>query len=283
MNNVLMAENITKYYGILNKKKILNQVSIYLNSGECVCIVGQNGVGKSTLLKIICNIIPKRSGKLTRSGKLGYVPETSINFQNLNGFQNMEYYDTVLKGHRLYPELFNEMELPITKKPLKKFSKGMKRKLDLIRAINLRPEILILDEPFEGIDPSSIRDMLSVLMKEKSKGTGILMSSHDMSYIEKIADRVLLLKDSALKELVNWKKEIKMFLVKGDLGSIHNSLKEFNYTIDEAEGNYKITIIDKIDTFALLTMLVKNEITIIREEVKSLEDIFLQEIQNNDS
>ena len=144
VNQILIINKLTKSYGLLKKKKVLNGIEMVLERGKCLSIVGENGSGKTTLLKIIGSLLPYNSGKVTVNGKISYVPEISSFFPYLTAGENMEYFDTLTGGSGNYKDMLNQFEIPIKGKNMVYFSKGMKRKIDIIRALNANPSLLIL-------------------------------------------------------------------------------------------------------------------------------------------
>ncbi|MGP6239813.1 ATP-binding cassette domain-containing protein [Cuniculiplasma sp. SKW4] len=278
MVNVIEVSRISKSYGLISRKQILKDISFNIEEGECICIMGANGQGKSTLIKIIAGLLARDKGDIKMAGRLGYMPETSINFPSLNIYQTMEYYDLISGHGKNYEQLIDRFSLAEKRKIVKKFSKGMKRKLDLIRTLNLKPDLLLLDEPFEGLDPGVCNEMISVIAEEKARGSAILLSSHDMSYVEKIADRVFILKNGLLNQIDEWQRETTVLTVSGDLKKIEDILKNFKCKIGK-EGEYlKIKVVGNEATIPVIQSLVKNGIDIRKQEVLNLEDIFLQEI-----
>ncbi|MCL4345846.1 MAG: ABC transporter ATP-binding protein [Candidatus Thermoplasmatota archaeon] len=277
MGNVIEVSRISKSYGLISRKSILKDISFHIEQGECICIMGANGQGKSTLIKILAGLLARDRGEIKIAGRLGYMPETSINFPSLNIYQTMEYYGLISGYGKDYEQLIDRFSLAEKRKIVKKFSKGMKRKLDLIRALNLKPDLLLLDEPFEGLDPGVCNDMISVIAEEKARGSAILMSSHDMSYVEKIADRVFILKNGHLSQIDEWQRETTVLTVSGDLKIIEGIIERFKCKIGK-DGEYlKIKVVGKEETISVIQTLAKNGVNIIKQEVVSLEDIFLQE------
>ncbi|MHB8360383.1 MAG: ABC transporter ATP-binding protein [Thermoplasmataceae archaeon] len=283
MVNILEVKNLSKIYGFIRKKLILNNISLDIKSGKCVCIVGENGAGKSSLIKIIAKITPKNRGTVKINGNVGYVPESSINFQNMSAEENMSYYDLLSGNHNNYMRYLEEMSLVEIGKTLKKFSKGMKRKIDLIRAINVEPNLLLLDEPFEGLDPTSSNDIISMLKEEKESGTAILMSSHDMSYIERIADLVYILKNGCLIEIMDWKTSNVILIISGDFNNISLALSNYVYAIENENENFKVIVKGNEKISEIIKVLVQNDISIVRQEVVRLEDIYLQEVKRKNN
>ncbi len=279
MGNALEVKEVSKKYGIMPKKTVLKNVSFHIEKGECLCILGANGEGKSTLIKIVAGLVSKDHGNVHIDGKLGYMPETSINFPSLNAYEAMNYYDLLSGNKKNYLKYMESFSIVERKKRIKKYSKGMKRKLDLIRALNLEPDLLLLDEPFEGLDPGVCNDMISVIAKEKSRGSAVLMSTHDISYVEKIADRVFLLKNGVLKEIREWKRETTILTVQGSIEKIPVLFKDFPCEIIQDGQNVQIKVVGSDHAISAIQLLSGSGITIKTQEVISLENIFLREVE----
>lgn len=278
MTDVLLIDSLSKSYILSHKKKVLDNVSLRVRSGQCLCIVGPNGTGKSTLLKIIAGLISKESGNVTIYGEIGYVPEVSINFSNLSLSKNVDFYRSMSMNKPINAEYIDMFKLQKTGKRMKHFSKGMKRKFDLIRALNINPDLCVLDEPFEGLDPLTCRDMIDLLRERKDSGLAIIMSSHDMSYVEKLADDVLLLKDGKLRHVDGWKeRRISLFI-----DTLPERIKDLfinnEYKITEEKGMTKLTIPLK-DYTKIQNLILQNNWHILREENSSLEEIYLEHIE----
>ncbi len=278
MNDILVVKNLSKTYISSRKKVVIRSVEMSVQKGKCVCIVGQNGAGKSTFLKIVAGIVPRSSGIITLNGDIGYVPEVSINFPNLNLKENIEFYNSIFNDGKVSMDYISFFKLPQTGKKIKKFSKGMKRKFDLIRALSTNPALCILDEPFEGLDPSTCRDMINLLLTQKQNGMGILMSSHDMSYVEKITDKVLLLKDGKFLELDDWKERKVTLFVEMEMKNVIKLLDGKQYRIKEENEVIKITI--PLQDYAdIYSRIVNNGGNVIRQENSSLEDLYLEKLE----
>lgn len=278
MVNVLNVNALSKSYLMTGNKKVLDNVSMTVEKGQCVCIVGPNGTGKSTLLKIIAGLITKNSGDVEVNGNIGYVPEVSINFTQLNLIENIDFYRSISMNPPVntpYADLFN---LPQKGKRLKHFSKGMKRKFDLLRALNINPDLCIMDEPFEGLDPLTCREMIDLLIDQKQKGLSIIMSSHDMSYVEKLADQVLLLRNGKLNSVNGWKERRVTLIIDISPEKVKELALGKEYRIREVKGMTKLTILLK-DYASIYDLMERNGGHILREENSSLEDIYLENLE----
>lgn len=188
----------------LNKYQILDDVSMHAGSGEAVGLVGGNGSGKTMLMKCICGFNTLFTGEITVKGKrigkdvefapdTGFIIETPGFIPYMTGYENLKMLAGINKkiGRE---EIVNYMELvgldPSNKKGVKKYSLGMKQRLGLAQALMENPDVLILDEPFNGLDKGMAEKMRNLLTGEKEKGKTILLASHNEKDIEYICDRV---------------------------------------------------------------------------------------------
>ena len=278
VNQILIINKLTKSYGLLKKKKVLNGIEMVLERGKCLSIVGENGSGKTTLLKIIGSLLPYNSGKVTVNGKISYVPEISSFFPYLTAGENMEYFDTLTGGSGNYKDMLNQFEIPIKGKNMVYFSKGMKRKIDIIRALNPNPSLLILDEPFDGIDPYSNKNIIEILKTSKERGVSIIMSSHDMGYVERIADQIMLLKGGVFKDISMIGKYEKRLVVQGEEKVIEDTMKNFSGIILKKDRDF-ILCLEKSDSANdLLKKLLDSGVRYIGEETESLEQIYIKNL-----
>lgn len=278
MASVLIVDSVSKIYLFNKKKKVLDKVNFTVEAGQCVCIVGPNGIGKSTLLKIITGLIPQNSGTVRINGKIAYVPEVSINFSNADLKTNMDFYRTMSMNRSPNPEYVDLFKLPKTGKRMKHFSKGMKRKFDLIRALDTGPNLCIMDEPFEGLDPVTCRDMIDLLLEQKEKGLSIIMSSHDMSYVAKLADDVMLLNDGKLKRIEGWKERRVTIFIDMDIDRVKELVRQNNYNITSERGVTRLTV--PLKDYSEVRKLVElNKGNVLREENSTLEEIYLEHIE----
>ena len=191
----------------------------------------------------------------------------------------MNFYTSLLSEAKKYGEYFEKLDLPLTGKALKNFSKGMKRKFDIIRALSSGPEALILDEPFEGLDPRTCGDIISILKQEKENGTAILMSSHDLSYVERISDRVELLRNGKLGSIEGWKQRTVVLIVSGEPGRIDESLGSLEHSIYIQGDEIQVTI-KQSDFSSAINKLVISGINVIGQARTSLEDAYIGSFSN---
>ena len=193
MNESIIIKDTTKQF---KSNLILNKINLSVFENEILGIVGLNGVGKTTLIKIILGLISANSGEIIiNSNKIFYLPEKFTPSPLLTGIEFIEFSNEFFKRTTLKNEVQNYFEKfyidskYITKR-IKSYSKGMGQKIGLICAFMSNADILILDEPMSGLDPLA-RIALKKLIKEyKEKGKTILFSSHILSDVEELCDRV---------------------------------------------------------------------------------------------
>jgi ABC-2 type transport system ATP-binding protein len=197
---VIQTKNISKRYG---KFAAVSDLSIRVNRGDIYALVGQNGAGKTTLLKLISGLTPRSSGELELFGQssehglemarnhMGSMIETPSFFPYLSARENLEYY-RIQRGGNNKDNIESALEFvgldKTGNKKFKNFSLGMKQRLGLALAIMDNPEVLILDEPINGLDPMGIKEFRDIILKiNKEKQTTILISSHILGELSQIA------------------------------------------------------------------------------------------------
>ena len=190
---------------VFKDKEVLNDISFTIESGSICGLLGVNGAGKSTLMKILYGLESQSAGEILFDGKtsieikddkkFGALIESPAIYMNLSAFDNLKtkalLYDIPDETIR---ETLNLIGLANTgSKKAGKFSLGMKQRLGLGMAIITNPEFLILDEPTNGLDPDGIKELLDLINSLKQKGITILISSHQLHEVSKIADDIVIL------------------------------------------------------------------------------------------
>lgn len=189
---------------ILNKYTILDDVSVKAGKGEAVGLIGGNGSGKTMLMKCICGFNTMFTGEITVKGKrigknvefapdTGFIIETPGFIPYMTGYENLKVLAGIKKiiGKKEIREYMKFVGLdPDNKKSVKKYSLGMRQRLGLAQALMENPDVLILDEPFNGLDKGMAERMRDVLVDEKRKGKTILLASHNEHDIDYICDRI---------------------------------------------------------------------------------------------
>ena len=202
---LLEIKNLNKSY---ENKKILNNINIKVESGKIVGLLGKNGVGKSTLIKIINGLLQKDSGEILLNGnkitpqdkeKIAYLPEKTYLYKNMrviDYFNYMsEFYGTFNKEKAI--NLLEKLNLNINTK-ICKMSKGMQEKLQLILVMARDAELYILDEPLGGVDPATRDYILDTILSNFKEGSSVIISTHLISDIEKILDDVIFIDDGKI-------------------------------------------------------------------------------------
>ncbi|MBP3886902.1 MAG: ABC transporter ATP-binding protein [Cellulosilyticum sp.] len=194
---MLKIEGITKCYG---KKEILKGIDIEINEGQCVGIIGPNGSGKSTLLSIIVGILKADSGSVTLDGQIGYVPQDNALMEELTVKDNLEYwcvaYNKNLKQvleEETYIKALGICEMLGQK--VKKLSGGMKKRVNIAIALINHPKYIILDEPCSALDIIYKNEVIDYLLSLKEMGKTILYTSHSGDEIERLCDKICILKE----------------------------------------------------------------------------------------
>ena len=218
---MIEIKGVSKKYG---DKKALSNISFEVGDGEIFGFIGHNGAGKTTLIKAICGILDFDEGKILINGKsiqdqpieckqeLAYVPDDPELYEEMKAIDFIEFicdmYDVSLetreKNIQQYANMFNlENELNNT---IKSFSHGMKQKVALIAALVHEPKVLVMDEPFVGLDPKAIFDMKEVMRKVVKNGGTVFFSTHILDVAEKLCTRVAIIKKGKLVEVGSMEK-----------------------------------------------------------------------------
>ena len=206
---IIEVENITKRF---NDKLVLDNVSYIVEKGEVFGFIGPNGAGKSTLINIMTSLLVPDSGTIKICGYdiikepikakecIGYVPQDLSLMEEMNAYDNLEFFGALygLKGKELKERIREALKVTgledTKRKKVKKFSGGMKRRLNIAVAILHHPKVLILDEPTVGVDPQSRNHIFSFIRSIcKEWGTTVLYTSHYMEEIEELCKRVFII------------------------------------------------------------------------------------------
>ena len=197
------------YRTILRKRQVkaLSNAGFSLYRGEICGLVGPNGAGKSTLINIITGIDRPDSGIIRINGpgsvgEMGFVPDRPIFYEEMSALDNILFFarlcDLPNPGERS-EQLLTEVGLSSRKNdPVSTFSKGMKQRLSIARALVSEPTVLVMDEPFSGLDPTMVIELREIIVVLRGNGLTVLLSSHDLSEIDKVCDSVVFIKDGSV-------------------------------------------------------------------------------------
>lgn len=202
---MLKVENVTKYYGDF---LAVDNLSFEVKDGEIFGLLGVNGAGKTTTFRMIIGLLDKTSGTITlddkpidytQTDKIGFLTEERSLLLKLTVLEQAIYYG-VLKGmsesaiEKKLDELLERFNIKEYKnRKLKELSKGNQQKVQFITAIINDPKLLILDEPFSGLDPINVQLFMDVILDLKKKGTSIIFSSHRMEHVELFCEKLVIL------------------------------------------------------------------------------------------
>lgn len=200
-----MAEYIIEVFDAVKKFKettALNHVSVQFEKGKIHGIIGRNGSGKTVLFKCICGFMALTSGKITVKGvpvkpaapqDIGIIIEEPGFIGSATAYQNLKYLASI--NHKITKQQIQDTIRmvgldPDSKKQVRKYSMGMRQRLGIAQAIMENPDILILDEPMNGLDNTGVREIRELLLKLKEEGKTILLASHNREDIEVLCDTV---------------------------------------------------------------------------------------------
>ena len=195
---LLQCINLSKNFG---KKQILKNVNLTIPRGRIIGLLGKNGTGKSTLIKLINDLLTVSSGQILVNGKplgteskkvISYLPERTFLDKNMTVEKTVKYFEEFydnFDSEKAY-KLLQDLDLDITQK-LSKMSKGMQEKVQLVLVMSRKAELYILDEPLGGVDPATRDYILDTILTNFNEGASVIISTHLISDIERILDNVI--------------------------------------------------------------------------------------------
>lgn len=296
MECIIETENLTKNYGFCD---VVREVNLHVPKGKIYGLLGRNGAGKTTIMKMMLNLVKPTEGTIRLFGmdnrdnsekiyhKIGSIIETPGFYDNLTAYDNLQLMER-LRGKMGTLSISDALDMVNLSKEKKKtfsdYSLGMKQRLGIAAAIIHEPELLILDEPINGLDPIGITQVRSFLLDLcKNKGTTILISSHVLSEIEQLADIIGVMQEGTLIEEV-------------DMQELHQRRQRYvEFTVSDTEiagkllkKHYPKAICNMADELSIRIygcsedsgdmnkMFVNHGLTVTRinECVESLEDYF---------
>lgn len=290
---MINLKGVTKLYGHIAAVKNLD---LEVEDGEIMGIIGHNGAGKSTTLKMIVGLISPTSGQVEVMGRdmakestyvkqfIGYLPEESPLYENMTVTEYLMFFSELYKMPRREAEeridvLLGSLNLPERDRLTGELSKGMKRKVTIARTLLHDPRLLILDEPSSGLDPLTSFFIINYLKSLQEQGKTILLSAHNLFHIEHICDRVAILKDGGLIICDNM-ETIRRSLGHRDYEVVFYSDDRLDY--EQEEGNYvfRSTSISKIAS--VLEDISENNWALVNLSVResALEEIYVRLMTN---
>lgn len=295
---ILKCENLYKNFG---KKQILKNVSFELYSGDILGFIGPNGAGKTTTIKLILGLQGITEGKVTINGyniekqfekaieKVGAIVENPDLYMYLTGHENLKLisnlYDNIDKNRIDEVVKLVKLEKRINDK-VSKYSLGMRQRLGIAQAILHRPNLLILDEPTNGLDPEGIKEMRELLINlAKKEKMAILISSHNLAELDNLSTKVCIIKNGEIIEtsdIDTIKKESKEDYQVFEIDNTEKIKNILESAIILDESHFKIDI-QKGEIPEIVKLLVKEDIPLykIQKEEISLEKAFFEKTGGN--
>jgi len=281
---MLEMKNVTKSFG---KFKALDDLSMTVPKGSVYGLVGPNGAGKSTAIRLMTGIYRPDSGSITLEGmpvyenpvnkvRMGYIPDDVFYFPSASMDEMRRFYKRIYPqfDDALYHRLFEVFQLP-KKSPIRRFSKGMQKQAAFHLSLCTRPEMLILDEPVDGLDPVMRRQVWSLILSDvASYGTTVLISSHNLRELEDICDHVGIMDHGKM-------------LLERSLADMQGATHKLQLVGDVPEG---LGILHESQAGRLKTLVVRGNAREITQKVSasnpvyfdvlplSLEEIFIYEL-----
>ena len=298
---ILQVENLTKIYGreynlgftkIGKEVLAVNKVSFSVNKGEIFGFLGPNGAGKTTTMRSVLNYLKIQEGNISVFGldhkkdsidirkRIGYIPGELVLPENYSVTDFLDYVQSMRKSSSpRREELMKKFGLSKTKK-VGELSKGNKQKVAIVAAFMHDPAVLILDEPTSGLDPLLQQEVYDLLIDAKNRGKTIFFSSHNLGEVQRICDRVGIVKDGKLvsiEEIEDLNKQVPRILEARLNSVIPEKLSELgDKLVDSKEGNVKIIVnqTDSINKF--LEILLPMEPVELSFPPASLEAYFMK-------
>lgn len=293
---MLEIKNLSKYFGI---KKAVDNVSFKVEDGHIVGVLGKNGAGKSTIFRMILNILEPDEGEVLYNGKkidysisdkIGYLPEVGSLIDSYTVYEQCMYYGKMksMKSEDIKNNMFELLEqfgiVEYANMKIKELSKGNKQKIQFIISLLHNPELLILDEPFSGLDPVSVEYFKKIILQLKEQGKTIVFSSHIMSQVEMLCEEVIIIDKGKIILNCNL-EEIKQEYASKTLditGKIADStLKQiaiFGKIEKKGKDRYLVNLANKERIGDIFRLLYTSDITKFSVLNVSLNDIFLDKV-----
>ncbi len=267
--NTIVIKSMTKYYG---KNKGIKEVNLEVKEGEIFGFVGKNGAGKTTTIRSLLNMIIPNSGEASICGLdclhqtkeikriTAYLPGEVEYYPGMKVIDLLNYALSFCeeKDHEYVNKLCEYFELDKNRK-ISELSLGNRKKIGVIQALLKKPKVIILDEPTSGLDPLMQKKVFEVLLEEKKKGTTIFLSSHNLQEIEKYCDRVAIIKDGEIVEII-------------EMNGIKREKKLLVQYITSDEKEYKYIYTGNVND--LISELSKKELLSLEIKYQSIEEEF---------
>ena len=292
---MLKVDKVTKYYG---DNCAVNNLSFEVKDKEIFGLLGSNGAGKTTTFRMIMGLLDSNSGDITLNDKhidydltdkIGFVTEERSLFTKLTVKDQVIYYGK-LKGMK-EKEILDKLDYWLDKfkiteyknRKIKELSKGNQQKIQFIAAVINDPILLILDEPFTGLDPINVKQLKDAIYEIKNKGCSIIFSSHQMEHIEEFCEKLVILvkgKDILSGYLKDIKKEYrkKNIFIRGDIDLEELKGIKGVISVNRNKGEYEVKIEDEDVVDKVFKKITKYKITKFVVEEATLNEIFIDKV-----
>jgi len=282
-------------------KEAVDDLSVSIQTGQIFSLLGPNGAGKTTTLRMIMNILKPDEGEIiyndiprnkVAQNKFGYLPEERGIYQRATVLSMLTYFGTLnkLSAHRAEVEAIRHLDkfglADYTQSRIFELSKGMQQKIQFITAIMHNPEILILDEPFIGLDPVNQLAFTEVLRNFKDEGKLIILSSHQMDQVEKLSDTICLLNQGkkvleGTIQTIKKKFQENAYYIESDDNLISLSDLEYIEILEQKNNSVTLKIKNINNNLKKFTKILFDSFTIKKFEVvePTLHDIFIKLIR----
>ena len=275
MEYAITMNNINKIFGA---KTAIKDLSIDIKKGELFGFLGPSGAGKTTTIKIVTGQLKQSGGKAAILGhdtttlnheiyrQIGIVTDNSGLYENMNAYDNLLFFSQILNTDKKeIPELLRKVGLgEDSKKRVKKFSRGMKQRLILARAMLNKPKILFLDEPTSGLDPSTALEIHKLMLEMKNDGTTFFLTTHNMMEATKLCDRIALFNEGVIVDMGTF----------DELSQKYNEQKKVKILLNT--GEEIILDLNPANSRKMEELIEKNAIVTIHSQEPTLENIFLK-------
>ena len=292
---MLKVENITKYYG---EHLAVDHLSFEVKDGEIFGLLGANGAGKTTTFRMIMGLLEPTEGKITLDGKkidysvtdkIGFVTEERSLMTKMTVVDQILYYG-ILKGMQ-EKEILQALDewlerFKITEyknRKIKELSKGNQQKIQFISAVINHPCLLILDEPFTGLDPINVEMFKQAILELQKEGCSIIFSSHQMEHIELFCEKLMILVkgkpviEGYLKEIKRDYQKKNIF-IRGDIEKKELEKIKGVVSVEKTAGEFIVKIESEADIDRVFKSVSKNKITKFVVEEPSLNEIFIAKV-----
>ena len=284
--DIISTENLTKYYG---KTKGIDDLSLNVQAGEVFGFVGPNGAGKSTTIRTLLSLIHKTSGNATIFGldtekdnteilkRVGYLPSEVFYYDRMSAKELLNYSASFYAQDcsKRIKELAEILDLDLNQK-IEDMSLGNKKKVGIVQGLLHSPELIILDEPTSGLDPLMQKVFFDLIKEENKKGVTVFFSSHILSEVQRLCDRVAIIKDGTIIKIQkmedlkhNQVKKVELVVNEGRFDNKLSGITDY-----QVKGN-EISFLYQGDLNNLVEKL--NELKLINLQISepSLEEVFL--------